>query len=53
MKTPTCCNHNCRQSDDCPFRQPRDLTRGEIVVWAIAAVLWAMVTVAAITGARP
>lgn len=28
MKRPTCCNHNCRQSRDCPLRATQPASRG-------------------------
>jgi hypothetical protein len=53
MSAPACCNHNCNGGRKCPFREPRDLTKGERLGLALLALLWAMAVVAVATGANP
>jgi hypothetical protein len=46
----TCCNQNCGQGDECPLRQPRDLTEGERRLLWFAGVAWVVLFALALAG---
>lgn len=49
----TCHECECGNYRNCPFRQPRGLTKGDWTVLAIVGLLWAMAVAVLLTEVKP